>query len=222
MTKIYISPSDQTENPYAWGNTNEGTQCNIIAEKLEKALNRCKAGEIKRNASMSISKAIAESNAWKATYHVCLHTNASADGAVAGTRMIYGQAGGPGHKACAAIMAVLAPITPGTSDNITQRSTLNEVRSVTGYTVYIEIGFHDNKTEARWIVEHTTEIAEAICEGLCNHLGVTYIPDNVQPVPEPTKKLYRVQVGAFSVKRNAEAMLAKLKAAGYADAFITN
>lgn len=34
------------------------------------------------------------------------------------------------------------------------------------------------------------------------------------------KKLYRVQVGAYSVKANAEAMLAKVKAAGFKDAFI--
>jgi hypothetical protein len=36
----------------------------------------------------------------------------------------------------------------------------------------------------------------------------------------PCGKIYRVQVGAFSIKSNAEAMLAKLKAAGYSDAFI--
>ena len=34
------------------------------------------------------------------------------------------------------------------------------------------------------------------------------------------KKLYRIQVGAYSVKANAEAMLAKVKAAGFKDAFI--
>lgn len=33
--------------------------------------------------------------------------------------------------------------------------------------------------------------------------------------------LYKVQVGAFSVKANAEAMKKKLEAAGYSDAFIT-
>jgi N-acetylmuramoyl-L-alanine amidase len=36
----------------------------------------------------------------------------------------------------------------------------------------------------------------------------------------PTKKLYRVQVGAYSVKSNAEAMLARVKTAGFTDAFI--
>lgn len=34
------------------------------------------------------------------------------------------------------------------------------------------------------------------------------------------KKLYRVQVGAYSVKANADAMLAKVKASGFTDAFI--
>jgi len=39
---------------------------------------------------------------------------------------------------------------------------------------------------------------------------------------EPTapKKYYRVQLGAFSVKANADALLAKIKAAGFTDAFI--
>ncbi len=39
---------------------------------------------------------------------------------------------------------------------------------------------------------------------------------------EPTtpKKYYRVQLGAFSVKANADAMLGKVKAAGFTDAFV--
>ncbi|MDR0292757.1 MAG: N-acetylmuramoyl-L-alanine amidase [Oscillospiraceae bacterium] len=37
---------------------------------------------------------------------------------------------------------------------------------------------------------------------------------------EPSKILYRVQIGAFSIKENADAALAKVKAAGFTDAFI--
>jgi len=41
------------------------------------------------------------------------------------------------------------------------------------------------------------------------------------PSPAPaTEKLYRVCVGAYTVKANADAMLAKAKAAGFADAYI--
>lgn len=35
------------------------------------------------------------------------------------------------------------------------------------------------------------------------------------PTPIEPKKLYRVQVGAYSFKANADAMLAKVKAAGF-------
>ncbi|WP_169008410.1 N-acetylmuramoyl-L-alanine amidase [Faecalispora jeddahensis] len=38
--------------------------------------------------------------------------------------------------------------------------------------------------------------------------------------PTTSKKYYRVQLGAFSVKANADAMLSKVKAAGFNDAFI--
>ena len=40
-------------------------------------------------------------------------------------------------------------------------------------------------------------------------------------VAQEVKTMYRVQIGAFSVKANAEKMLAKAKAAGFTDAYIT-
>jgi N-acetylmuramoyl-L-alanine amidase len=41
-----------------------------------------------------------------------------------------------------------------------------------------------------------------------------------EPITKPGGKLYRVQVGAYSIKANADAQLAKVKAAGFVDAFI--
>lgn len=47
---------------------------------------------------------------------------------------------------------------------------------------------------------------------------------NASTIPYPTPveqmKLYRVQIGAFSNKANADAMLTKVKAAGFIDALI--
>jgi N-acetylmuramoyl-L-alanine amidase len=45
-------------------------------------------------------------------------------------------------------------------------------------------------------------------------------PPPPPPLSTESKKLYRVQVGAYSVKANADAMLARVKAAGFKDAFI--
>lgn len=48
-------------------------------------------------------------------------------------------------------------------------------------TQYIEVCFHDNPTEAAWIIGNTGAVAEAICRGLCNYYGVTYIPMETKP-----------------------------------------
>ncbi|MDE5852946.1 MAG: SPOR domain-containing protein, partial [Oscillospiraceae bacterium] len=60
-------------------------------------------------------------------------------------------------------------------------------------------------------------IGEAIAKGVCDYFGVDYnLDENVS-----SDKIYRVQVGAFSVKSNAENCLQKAKSAGFTDAFIT-
>ena len=38
--KIYLSPSDQLSNPYAYGGTNEALQCRKIAAACKTALER--------------------------------------------------------------------------------------------------------------------------------------------------------------------------------------
>lgn len=44
--------------------------------------------------------------------------------------------------------------------------------------------------------------------------------ESEQPSKDTSSRLYRVQLGAYRVRANAEAMLTKLKAAGFKDAFI--
>ena len=220
MKKIYVSPSDQAKNAYAAGNTTEAIQCRQIATLLVKALERQGFGA-KTNLTGSMYDRVKESNDFGADLHACLHSNAFNE-EVSGTRLFCYVMGGEGHKACMAIMARLAPITPGTSDGISARPELYECRAAHAPTVYIEIDFHDVDEVALWIINHKEEIAEAIAQGICDYFGVTYkAPATAQDKPQESK-LYIVQIGAYSVKANAEAQLAKAKAAGFSDAFITN
>lgn len=226
MKKIYLSPSDQYYNEYAAGNTNEAEQCRKIATALVAALERCgfqAMTNITDEATMY--DRVRESNAWNADMHIAIHTNAH-NGQVKGTRLFCYDVTGEGYKACKAIMATLAPITPGESDSITVHH-FYEVRDANAAVVYLEVAFHDNKEEAAWIIAHTQDIAEAVCRGVCDHYGVTYTDTKAQE-PEPPEApaqpqepaiLYRVQVGAFSKKANAERKLAAVKAAGF-DAFV--
>ncbi len=184
--KIYVSPSDQGKNEYGAGNTVEEIQCEKIAVALVNALQRC-GFEARTDLTADMYARVSQSNIWKPNLHVCIHTNAC-NGKVGGTRLFCYALGGEGHKACKAVMATLAPITPGTSDAITARPELYECRVTTAPCVYVEVDFHDVPDIALWIITHTTEIAEAIAAGICNHYGMAYTSPAPAPAPAPTEK----------------------------------
>ena len=211
--KIYLSPSSQPENKYASGNTNEQEQCRKIAQAAAEALKRC-GFSVMCGLSGTMYTRVADSNKWGADLHVPIHTNAY-KGETAGTRLMCSKIGGDGHKACKAIYAVLAPLSPGTSGSITARPELYEIRSTNAPCAYVEAEFHDVPSVAKWIIENVVTIGEAIAKGICNYYGVAYKPaENAEPAEEP-KTIYRVQIGAFAVKRNAERLRDELKGRGY-------
>lgn len=218
MTKVFLSPSNQNENRYAYGNTNEMEQCGKIAQACKAALERNGISVMVMH-DYNMSTKVQKANEWGADYYIPIHTNAF-NGSVMGTRMFYYSEGEKGHQLTKAIFARLAPLTPGTSENIKQHLGLYELKYPNAWTSYIEVEFHDAPEGAKWIVEHTTDIGEAIAHGVCDHLGITFkestavvIPP-VQPTPPAAKQLYRVrkswensksQIGAFSILDNAKA-----------------
>lgn len=211
--KLYYSPSSQPENKYAVGNTNEQEQCRKIAKKCVEASIRC-GFDAKAGLSGTMYTRVAESNAWCADSHIPIHTNAF-DKKVSGFRGFYYKAGGEGHKLVAAIEDTVAPITPGTSDGLSAQPKLYEVYASNAPCAYLELGFHDNKEEAQYIIDHTDDLAEAIVKGVCEHHGVKYVAPKTK-----VKNLYRVfnaegkQTGAYEVEENAFNEAKKLLAAG--------
>ena len=173
--KIYLSPSDQTANKYAYGGTNEAVQCRRIADALEKALKRC-GFAVKNNKTDSMQARVKESNDWGADLHVPLHTNAY-NGKVSGTRIFTYDNSGKGYRCAKKVFGFLAPVTPGASENISVYDELYEVKYTAAPCVYIESEFHDVASTAKWIIEHVEDIAEAICKGICAYFGVKYVAD---------------------------------------------
>lgn len=211
--KLYYSPSSQPENKYAVGNTNEQEQCRKIAKKCVEASIRC-GFDAKAGLDGTMYTRVAESNTWGANAHIPIHSNAF-DKKVSGFRGFYYKAGGEGHKLVAAIKDTVAPITPGTSDGLSAQPKLYEVYASNAPCAYLELGFHDNKEEAQYIIDHTDDLAEAIVKGVCKHYGVKYVAPKTE-----AKNLYRVfnaagkQTGAYEMEENAFNEAKKLLAAG--------
>lgn len=205
MKKIYLSPSDQVKNIYAGGKTNEAVQCRAIALALADALERC-GFEAAANLTASMAERVAESNRWGADLHVCLHTNAF-NAQVMGTRIFSYDLEGEGFEAAEAIFHRLAPITPGTSENIKPYPGLYEVKNSHAPCVYIETEFHDTAEGAAWITEHTLAIAEAVCHGICDHYGLPYVAEKEEEeVAEETRYQRPEQLPAWAIEETTELM----------------
>lgn len=176
--RVFISPSDQVKNTYAGGGTTEAIQCGKIGIATKAALERC-GFEVMLLQYATMAEKCAASDAFGAELHMPIHSNGF-DGKVSGTRIFYHSEGGEGHKAAKAILARLGPVTPGSPDMVQAYPALYEIRVPKAPTAYIEADFHDVQEVADWIVDHTQDIAEAICKGVCDYFGVEYIAEEEQ------------------------------------------
>ncbi len=90
------------------------------------------------------------------------------------------------------------------------------LRNVKAPTVLVEGAFLDTSDyRAIDTISEQKAFGRAYAKAVLKTLGIKEKPVS------PLKTIYRVQVGAFSVKNNADSYLAKIKAAGFKDAFLT-
>lgn len=211
--KIYISPSNQVGNIYATGNTNEKEQCHKIAKACVDALVE-NGFQVMCTYNDDMYKRVEESNAFDADIHIAIHTNATAKHNVTGgSQVLLYNISGEREKAGNAVLSRLSPITPGKSaERLVLKPDFYEVRATKGLALYCECEFHDTQLGSDFIINNTDRIGEAIAYGICDYYGI--VPKNKNSAPNDGT-LYKVQVGAFSVRENAENYLAKLKNAGF-------
>ena len=218
--RVYLSPSDQRRNTYATGGTTEDVQCGKIAAACKAALERSGV-EVMVGQYAAMADRVAASNKFGADLHVPIHTNA-ANGKATGTHIFCYDADktSAGYKACRAVLDVLGPLTPGAPDVVRAYSALYEVKHPAAPTVYIEVDFHDVPRVAEWIIANTTVIGETIAKGLCNALGVKFVPGENTPEPVPAEKDTTLPMQVRMLKRgmkgaDVKTLQAALIAYGY-------
>lgn len=182
---VCLSPSNQTENRYAYGNTTEAEQCQRIADAAAVAFERCGISVVMADNTLGMAKKCQISDAAWADLHWPIHTNAhgAGGGTSGGTHMYAYNTTGNGARACSAVIKHLAPITPGSSgENVVHTATnWYEITTPNAPTVYQETEFHDVPEYAKWIIEHVDDIAEAMAKGACDYFGLTYVPPGGHP-----------------------------------------
>ena len=211
--KLYLSAAahehdNPTKCPVKCG---ENVHCKAYMDIVEKRMKELGA-DVKRGfgsevGSVAMQHRVAEANKWGAVLYYVAHTNAG--GGRYSLTMCYPDAAS--KKKAAVIGKYRKSIK---THKISTRSDLYEINATKMTCLYDELFFHDNAEDCKWFHNGGMEImAEETVQALCELLGLKY----VAPVKEETTsgKIYRVQVGAYSKKANADALANKLKEIGF-------
>ncbi|MBE6847813.1 MAG: N-acetylmuramoyl-L-alanine amidase [Ruminococcus sp.] len=154
---------------------------------------------------------------------ISLHSNATADGATSPDYpIVYGQISGVAdalaEKLANRIADVMQTKQSGRvghrkGNNGDYYGVLRGSAAVGVPGLLIEHSFHTNERSAKWLMDESNlrQLAQAEAEVIAKHYGLQ---------KPKVDKLYRVQVGAFRIRENAEAMVRKIKEAGF-EAFVT-
>lgn len=193
-----------------------------IADKVEKLLKAYTGYELIRTDDTTGKKDISltartnAANNFNANFYLSIHHNAGINGGKGGGILayVYTNVGSETLEWQKDLYNALIDAT-GLKGNRTSplaKSNLHEVRETKMPAVLLELGFMDSATDVPVILteKFADQCAAAIVKVLVKRGGL-----KKKEAEQASGKLYRVQVGAFGVKANAEAMVKKLKAAGF-------
>lgn len=178
MPIIYLSPSTQEGNYYVNGGTEE-EYMNLLADKMVPYLDASGIRYTRNTPDMTAASSIAASNAGDYDLHLALHSNAAPEGRYGEERGIiafYYPGSVNGQRAAELIAEELRKIYP-LPNKVTTRPTtsLGEVRLPRFPSVLLEIGYHDNYSDAVWVEGHRDAIAQQIARGLAAYFGLPFI-----------------------------------------------
>jgi N-acetylmuramoyl-L-alanine amidase len=196
-----------------------------ICDKIEKILAEYDGIEVLRiddttgEKDVSLANRTTKANNFGADFYLAIHHNAAGK-KFSGGGIVAHVYTSPSSESLAWQKAlydasVKATGLKGNRSTPLAKSNLHEVRETKMPAVLMECGFMDSTVDCPIILteDFADKIAKAFADVIIEKSGVT------KKVVPTTSVIYRVQVGAYSQKKNANAMALRLKEDGY-DAII--
>jgi N-acetylmuramoyl-L-alanine amidase len=207
------------------GGSDPGAVANGVKEKdlnLSIAL-ACRDLLVKHGVSVKMSRTkdendplsdeIRECNAYKPDLAVSIHNNA---GGGDGAEVFHHHGGGKGKVLAENILSEIMKVGQNSRGAKVRKNASGDdyygfIRETSAPAVIVECAFVDNANDLKIIASDSDrqKVGQAVARGILKTLGV-----EIQ-----SERLYRVQVGAYLLKDNAEEMKRKIRAVGF-DAFI--
>jgi len=185
MPVIYLSPSTQEGNFYVTGGSEEQWM-NRLADYMEPYLTASGIQFVRNTPDMTAFTSIIASNAANYDLHLALHSNAAPEGQYGSARgiIVYYYPGSAAGRRAAEIMADNLKTIYPLPNNVRAESTvlIGEVRRVRAPSVFLELGYHDNPSDATWVINNLDSIARNLVLSLTEYFGLPYLtPQQPQP-----------------------------------------
>lgn len=178
MAFLYLSPSTQEYNPYVNGG-NEEYYMNLLADELEPYLRASGITFTRNTPDMTAASSIAASNAGDYDLHLALHTNATGGdqaGTNTGIDLYYNPNSTESLRAARLMQQQLQTIYPDPNNVLLVPTTsLGEVYKVHAPGVLAELGYHDNPSDAEWIVNNLPAIARSLAIALTEFFDLPFL-----------------------------------------------
>lgn len=182
MPVIYLSPSTQEGNMYVTGGSEE-YYMNLIADAMIPYLRSSGIQYTRNNPGMSAADAIRQSNAGNYDLHLALHSNAAPEGQYGeyrGVDVYYSPGSIRGKRAADIFVRNLKSIYPLPERvRAVATTTIGEVRQTRAPSVFLELGYHDNRNDALWVENNIQKIAGNLVLSLTEYFGIPFI----EPTP---------------------------------------
>lgn len=179
MPIIYLSPSTQEGNRYVTGTGTEEQWMNRLADAMVPYLAASGIRYTRNTPQMTAGSSIRQANQGYYDFYLALHSNAAGPGNYGGERGViaFYYPGSTGGQRAAQIFANnLEDIYPEPDRVYTRATTtLGEVRDSRAPAVLLEIAYHDNTEDARWIEGNINNIARNLVLSLTDYFDIPFI-----------------------------------------------
>lgn len=218
MVKVFLDAGHGGKDPGALGNEMREKDIALsITKKIGSILNRHNVQVVYSRTTdvfLELSDRARKANNANVDCFVSIHTNAFNDSSAQGVETYSYPGSSKGEKLAKCIQNNVLAAKLYTKSRGTKTANFAVLRETKMPSALIETAFITNAQDASLLRNKQNEFAEAIAKGILNYLGIHYEAET-KPQPKPGEKLYKVQVGAFSNKANADRLVNELKSKGY-------
>lgn len=200
MPKIFLAPSTQGYNQYYSGGSEE-YYMNLLADAIVPYLRAAGIRYLRNNPNENVVSSVSFANGNNYDLYLSLHSNSSpegSEGTLQGPDIYYYPTSKGGQLAAQIVAENMRAVYPTPElVNIIPSTYYYELQKTRASTIIVEVAYHDNENDAKWITQNIEGIARALALSVSEYLQVPFAEPS-----EMKKGTVRIASGWLNIRND--------------------